>query len=72
MPTPEDEIEHLAEQCSTLLRENERLRAALETIAKMKPEPIAEGFVHGPTLLLSNCQRIAREALRRPRRADGD
>ena len=28
-PTAEQEVEHLAGQCTTLLRENERLRAAL-------------------------------------------
>lgn len=32
-PTPAQERDHLAEQCDTLLRENERLRAALELIA---------------------------------------
>lgn len=44
--------------------EIERLRAALTKIAKMKPEPIADGFVHGPALLLSNCQREAHDALK--------
>jgi hypothetical protein len=33
-PTAEQEVEHLAGQCATLLRENERLRAALERITR--------------------------------------
>lgn len=48
-----------------LTNEIERLRAALTKIAEMKPESICDsGFVHGPVLLLSNCQREARAALR--------
>jgi len=34
VPSLEQEIEHLAEQCSNLLCENEQLRAALQEIAK--------------------------------------
>lgn len=34
-PTPAQERDHLAEQCTTLLRENERLRAAL-LVAKLE------------------------------------
>lgn len=49
---------------NAVMPEIERLRAALKKIATMKPEPIAEGFVHGPALLLSHCQREARQALK--------
>lgn len=46
------------------------LVSALDKIAKMKPEPIMDsGFQHGPQLLLDNCQRTAREALRSYRKA---
>jgi regulator of replication initiation timing len=31
-PAPEQEIKHLSEQCSILLRENERLRAEVERL----------------------------------------
>lgn len=41
------------------------LEDALRQIATMKPSPIVPGIVHGPALLLSNCQRIARRALRK-------
>lgn len=41
------------------------LEAGLREIASMKPGPIGDGFVHGPALLLGNCQRIARRVLRR-------
>ena len=33
-PTAEQEVEHLAGQCTTLLRENERMRAAIEGIVE--------------------------------------
>jgi hypothetical protein len=39
MPTPEQEIEHLAEQCATLLRENERLRADRIIVLDWMREP---------------------------------
>lgn len=42
----------------------ERLESALREIAKMKPSRIADGLVHGPALLLANCQRVARAALK--------
>lgn len=44
--------------------EIERLQAALKEIATMKPSTIAPGIQHGPALLLSNCQRLARRSLR--------
>lgn len=43
--------------------EIERMRTALKEIATMKPSHIVDGFVHGPALLLSNCQRKASAAL---------
>lgn len=52
--------------------EIERLRKVLKEIAAMKPSQIAPstmpGLVHGPALLLSNCQWFARRALRKPRK----
>jgi hypothetical protein len=42
----------------------ELYRKALMKIKDMKPTEIAEGIVHGPQLLLNNCQRVAREALK--------
>ena len=49
--------------------ELKKLREALEQIRDMKPSELAPetfpGLVHGPALLLSNCQRIARNALRK-------
>lgn len=49
---------------------------ALEEIKNMKPSEIAPetfpGLVHGPALLLSNCQRIAREALSKLRAISTD
>lgn len=43
-------------------------RKALLKIKNMEPSEIAPetypGLVHGPALLLSNCQRVAREALK--------
>lgn len=52
-------------------KEIARLRAALKEIACMKPVELAPktfpGLVHGPALLLQNCQRIARAALKPPR-----
>jgi len=48
--------------------EMERMRSALIRIRDMQPSELAPetfpGLVHGPALLLENCQRIAREALR--------
>jgi hypothetical protein len=45
-----------------------RLRAALKEIADMKPSELAPetfpGLVHGPALLLDNCRRLARKALK--------
>lgn len=41
-----------------------RYKVALEEIAKMKPERVAEGFVTGPASLFMASQRIAREALK--------
>lgn len=44
-------------------QEIERLRKALDTIKRLKPEPIAgSGFVTGPLALLNVAQRLAREA----------
>ncbi len=34
-PTAEQEVEHLAGQCTTLLRENERLRAVLDAAIRV-------------------------------------
>ena len=52
-------------------REIEKYRGALDEIANMKPSEIAAktmpNLVHGPALLLANCQRIARRALRKGR-----
>jgi hypothetical protein len=49
--------------------ERDRLRGALKEIADMKPSELAAetmpGLVHGPALLLGNCQRIARQALKK-------
>jgi len=58
------DLERSISASTELATENTRLRAALKEIATMKPSRIAPGFVHGPALLLSNCQRIARKALR--------
>lgn len=50
--------------------EIERLRSALKSIRSMKSEPIGStGFAVGPAAMLSNCQRLADKALRKPRRA---
>jgi hypothetical protein len=52
--------------------EIDRLRGVLKAIASMKPSELAPetfpGLVHGPALLLGNCQRLAREALK-PKKA---
>lgn len=52
------------ELADQMAAEIKRLRFALTVIKKMKPTEIADGFVHGPALLFSNCQRVARDALR--------
>jgi hypothetical protein len=44
-----------------------RLRAALDEIKRLKPEPIGDtGFVVGPLSLLNAAQRIARDVLKKP------
>jgi len=43
-----------------------RLEAALRQIATMKPTPVTDEFVTGPQAMLDACQRIARDALRKP------
>lgn len=45
----------------------EMLALALEHIAKLKPEPVADGFVNGPQSLLDAAKRIARDALKQSR-----
>lgn len=39
-------------------------REALIKIARMQPSEIVPGIVHGPQLLLDNCKRFARDALK--------
>ncbi len=44
--------------------EAKRLREALEKIRDVKAEPVADGFVQGPAVLLQHAQSIARSALK--------
>lgn len=53
-----------ANSVEDIIREREIYREALVVIKDMKPSRIVEGIVHGPQLLLDNCQRIARCALK--------
>lgn len=46
----------------------DRFEAALRRIATMKPTPVSDGLVTGPLAMFNACQRIAREALRKPKR----
>lgn len=51
--------------------ERDKLRQALTEIKRLKSTPIGDtGFSVGPAALLAAAQRIAREALRQPRRAE--
>jgi len=45
-----------------------KLEAALRQIATMKPTRVTDEFVTGPQAMLDACQRIARDALRKPKK----
>lgn len=45
----------------------QKMEDALREIAKMKPEPVTPEFMQGPKVLFDACQRIARQALRKPK-----
>ena len=69
--SPPADVKALTAERDRLLKINVDLVAALAEIENMKPSEIAPetmpGFVHGPALLLANCQRIARAALAKAR-----
>lgn len=78
-PTPGQERDHLAEQCGALLRENERLRAALteidgwrdDTLGKRPKDPDlyngpqveTAAFDRGSRMAFYRCSDRARAAL---------
>lgn len=56
-------VEELKAQLAAERELTGKLIDALQHIKRMKPTQIVEGIVHGPQLLLDNCQREARRTL---------